>query len=165
VVGGAVPREYIPAVEAGVRDAMESGVVGGYPMVDIRATLYDGSYHEVDSSELAFKIAGSMAFKSGAEKAKPILLEPMMKLEVVVPDEFLGDVMGDITSRRGNIEGIESRGPNQVIRALAPLAEMFGYATDLRSMTQGRGSYSMEFAHYQEAPRSVTEGIVSRVRG
>ena len=165
IVGGAVPREYIPAVEAGVKEAMETGVLAGYPMVDVRATLTDGSYHEVDSSELAFKIAGSMAFKSGAEKAKPIILEPIMKIEIVLPEEFLGDVMGDLTSRRGHIEGIEPRGPTQVLRALVPLAEMFGYATDLRSMTQGRGSYSMEFSHYQETPRNLADGVIATARG
>ncbi len=165
IVGGAVPREYIPAVEAGVKEAMETGVLAGYPMVDVRATLTDGSYHEVDSSELAFKIAGYMAFKSGAEKAKPIILEPIMKIEIVLPEEFLGDVMGDLTSRRGHIEGIEPRGPTQVLRALVPLAEMFGYATDLRSMTQGRGSYSMEFSHYQETPRNLADGVIATARG
>ncbi|MCL5958178.1 MAG: elongation factor G [Chloroflexi bacterium] len=165
IVGGAVPREYIPAVEAGVKEAMETGVLAGYPMVDVRATLTDGSYHEVDSSELAFKIAGSMAFKSGAEKAKPIILEPIMKIEIVLPEEFLGDVMGDLTSRRGHIEGIEPRGATQVLRALVPLAEMFGYATDLRSMTQGRGSYSMEFSHYQETPRNLADGVIATARG
>ncbi len=165
IIGGVIPKEYIPSVEAGVREAMEGGVLAGYPMVDVRATLYDGSYHEVDSSEMAFKIAGSMALKSGTEKAKPILLEPIMKVEIVVPDEFLGDVMGDISSRRGHIEGIEPRGPNQAVRALVPLAEMFGYATELRSMTQGRGSYSMEFAHYQETPKSLAEGIITKAKG
>lgn len=165
IVGGVIPKEFIPAVEAGVREALEGGVLAGYPMVDIRATLYDGSYHEVDSSELAFKIAGSMAFKSGAEKAKPILLEPIMMIEVVVPEEFLGDVMGDISSRRGHIEGVEPRGANQAVRAFVPLAEMFGYATELRSMTQGRGSYSMEFSHYQETPRALAEDVISKARG
>ncbi|MBI2952981.1 MAG: elongation factor G [Chloroflexi bacterium] len=165
IVGGVIPKEFISPVEAGVREALENGVLAGYPMVDIRATLYDGSYHDVDSSELAFKIAGSMALKSGAEKAKPILLEPIMKVEVVGPDEFLGDLMGDLTSRRGHIEGIEQRGPSQVIRALVPLAEMFGYATELRSMTQGRSSYSMEFSHYQETPGSLAEKIVATARG
>ncbi|MGH2459543.1 MAG: elongation factor G [Chloroflexota bacterium] len=159
VVGGAVPREYIPAIEEGIREAMESGVVAGYPMVGIRAIVYDGSYHAVDSSEIAFKIAGSMAFKSAAQKAQAILLEPIMKVEATAPDEYLGDVMGDLSSRRGHIVGIEARAPNQIVRALVPLAHMFGYATDLRSMSQGRASYSMEFSHYQEAPRAVAQSV------
>lgn len=159
VVGGAVPREYIPAIEEGVREAMESGIVAGYPMVGVRAIVYDGSYHAVDSSEVAFKIAGSMAFKSAAQKAQPVLLEPIMKVEVTAPDEYLGDVMGDLSSRRGHIVGIEARSPNQIVRALVPLAHMFGYATDLRSMSQGRASYSMEFSHYQEAPQAVAQSV------
>ncbi len=159
IVGGAVPKEYIPAIEEGVREAMEGGIVAGYPMVGVRAIVYDGSYHPVDSSEVAFKIAGSMAFKSAAQKAQPVLLEPIMKVEVVAPDEYLGDVMGDLSSRRGHIVGIESRAPNQIVRALIPLAYMFGYATDLRSMSQGRASYSMEFSHYQEAPQAVAQSV------
>ena len=159
VVGGAVPKEYIPAIEEGVREAMESGIVAGFPMVGVRAVVYDGSYHAVDSSEVAFKIAGSMAFKSAAQKARPVLLEPIMKVEVVAPDEYLGDVMGDLSSRRGHIVGIEVRAPNQIVRALVPLSHMFGYATDLRSMSQGRASYSMEFSHYQEAPQTVAQSV------
>ncbi|MBI4321495.1 MAG: elongation factor G [Chloroflexi bacterium] len=165
IVGGVVPKEFIPAVESGVREALESGVVAGYPVVDVMITLYDGSYHDVDSSEIAFKIAGSMAFKSGMERAKPILLEPIMKVEVVVPEEFLGDVIGDLSARRGHILGMEPRDNTQVVRSLVALAEMFGYSTDLRSMTQGRASYSMEFSHYQEAPSHLSESIVAKVRG
>jgi elongation factor G len=164
VVGGAIPKEYIPAIEEGIREAMESGVVAGYPMVGVRAEVYDGSYHAVDSSELAFKIAGSMAFKSAAHKARPVLLEPIMRVEVTVPDDFMGEVMGDLSSRRGHIAGIEARPPNQVVRALVPLAHMFGYSTDLRSKTQGRASYSMEFSHYEEVPQSVAEAVTTRVR-
>jgi elongation factor G len=164
VTGGAIPKEYIPAIEEGVREAMENGVVAGYPMVGVRAAVYDGSYHAVDSSEMAFKIAGSMAFKNAAAKARPVLLEPIMRVEVTVPDDFLGEVMGDLSSRRGHIAGIEARGNNQVVRALVPLANMFGYATDLRSKTQGRASYSMEFSHYEEAPRSIAEGLSAKAR-
>src|SRR5579883_884625 len=164
VVGGAIPKEYIPAIQEGVREAMETGVVAGFPMVGIRAIVYDGSYHPVDSSEVAFKIAGSMAFKSAVQRAHPILLEPIMRVEVNVPDENLGDVMGDLSSRRGHIVGIEARATNQIVRALVPLAHMFGYATDLRSKTQGRASYSMEFSHYQEAPQSVVENVTARSR-
>ncbi|MBI2863881.1 MAG: elongation factor G [Chloroflexi bacterium] len=165
VVGGTIPREFIPAVQSGVKEALESGVLAGYPVVDLRATLVDGSYHEVDSSELAFKVAGSMAVKAAIQKAGPVLLEPIMKVEVVVPEEFLGDVMGNLTARRAHIVGIEARSNLQVVRALTPLAEMFGYATDLRSMTQGRGTHSMEFDHYQEIPASVAADIVARARG
>jgi elongation factor G len=164
VVGGAIPKEFIPAIEAGVREAAETGIVAGYPMVGIRAIVYDGSYHPVDSSEVAFKIAGSLAFKNAAQQAQPVLLEPIMKVEVVVPDEYLGDVMGDLSARRGHIVGIEARAPNQIVRALVPLAHMFGYATDLRSMTQGRGSYSMEFSHYQEVPEQIAETVTARTR-
>lgn len=166
IVGGVVPKEYIPAVEAGLREAMENGVLAGYPVVDIKATLYDGSYHEVDSSEMAFKIAASMAFKDGAKKAKPVLLEPMMKVEVVVPEEYMGDVMGDISARRGKVEGMEPRGGGaQVIRGYVPLAEMFGYATDLRSRTQGRGTYVMQFDHYAEVPQNIAEKIIEKRNG
>jgi elongation factor G len=165
IVGAAIPKEYISAVEKGVRDALDGGVVAGYPLLDIKAILYDGSYHEVDSSEMAFAIAGSMALKSGVQKADPILLEPMMKVEVVVPDDFMGDVIGNLSSRRGHIDGLESRGNTQIIRSFAPLAQMFGYATDLRSMTQGRGTYSMEFSHYEQIPASVAEEIISKARG
>jgi elongation factor G len=164
VTGGAIPREFIPPIEDGIREAMETGVVAGYPMVGIRAAVFDGSYHQVDSSEMAFKIAGSMAFKSAAARAHPVLLEPIMRVEVTVSDDFLGEVMGDLSSRRGHIVGIEARQPNQVVRALVPLAHMFGYATDLRSKTQGRASYSMEFAHYEQAPQSIVETVTARVR-
>jgi elongation factor G len=166
IVGGVVPREYIPAVEAGVREAMTSGVLAGYPTIDVRVTLFDGSYHEVDSSEMAFKIAGSMGFKSGAQKAKPVLLEPIMSVEVLVPEDYMGDVIGDLNARRGRIEGMDPRpGGVQAIRGFVPLAEMFGYATDLRSRTQGRGTYTMQFAHYEEAPRHVTEQVVKAQAG
>ncbi len=160
IVGGAVPREYIPAVEAGIREAMENGVLGGYKMLDIKATIVDGSFHEVDSSEMAFKIAGSMAFKEGAKKAQPVLLEPIMKVEVVVSEDYMGDVMGDINGRRGRIEGIEPRTGAQIIRGYVPLAQMFGYATDLRSKTQGRGTYTMHFSHYETVPQSIKEQIL-----
>jgi len=162
IVGGVIPREYIPAVESGVREAMESGVLAGYPVIDVRATVFDGSYHEGDSSEMAFKIAASMAFKDAVQKADPVLLEPIMKVEVTVPEEYMGDVIGDISSRRGRIEGTELRGNTQVIKAYVPLAEMFGYATDLRSKTQGRGSYVMQMSHYEEVPKNLVEKIVKR---
>jgi elongation factor G len=165
IVGGVIPKEYIGPVEAGVKEAMESGVLAGYPMVDVKVTVYDGSYHDVDSSEMAFKIAGSIGFKAGAAKADPTLLEPYMKVEVTVPEEYMGDVIGDLNSRRGRIEGMESRAGAQVIRAFVPLAEMFGYATDLRSRTQGRGVYSMEFDHYEDVPKSISEAIVAKVKG
>jgi len=165
IVGGTIPREYIPAVEKGIKEAMERGILAGYPAVDIKATLYDGSYHEVDSSEMAFKIAGSMAFREAAKKAKPVLLEPNMSIEVVSPEEYMGDVIGDLNSRRGKIQNIERRGKMQVIKALAPLAEMFGYATDLRSKTQGRATYTMQFSHYDEVPKGVSSGIIAVVRG
>ena len=164
IVGATVPKEYIPAVREGVREAMDGGVVAGYPLVDVKATLFDGSYHPVDSSEIAFKVAGSMAFKSGVARAKPVILEPMMKVEVVIPEEFLGEVMGDLNSRRGHITGVEMQGDRQIIRVEVPLAEMFGYATDLRSKTQGRGSHSMEFSHYQEVPRERVELLATRAR-
>ncbi|HHV61743.1 MAG TPA: elongation factor G [Firmicutes bacterium] len=162
IVGGAVPKEYIPAVEAGVKEAMESGVIAGYPVVDVRVTLVDGSYHEVDSSEMAFKIAASMAFKDGARKAHPVLLEPIMDVEVVVPQEFMGDVIANIASRRGRVEGTQARGDMQVVRANVPLAEMFGYATDLRSVTQGRGTYMMKLLGYEEVPASIAERLTAR---
>ncbi|MCD2436235.1 elongation factor G [Acidaminococcus sp. NSJ-142] len=165
IVGGAIPKEYIAPVEAGVKEAMENGVVAGYPMVDIGVTVYDGSYHEVDSSEMAFKIAGSMGFKSGAQKANPVLLEPYMKVEVVIPEEYMGDVIGDLNSRRGRIEGMEARSGAQVITAFVPLSEMFGYATDLRSKTQGRGNYSMEVDHYEEVPKNIAEAITAKNKG
>ncbi len=161
IVGGVVPREYIPAIEAGVREATTSGVLAGYPVLDVRVTLFDGSYHEVDSSEMAFKIAGSMGFKAAAQKANPVLLEPIMSVEVVVPDEYMGDVIGDLNSRRGHIEGMDPRpGGAQAIHGFVPLAEMFGYATDVRSRTQGRGTFTMQFAHYDEAPRHITEQVI-----
>jgi elongation factor G len=163
IVGGAVPKEYIPAVEAGIKEAMLSGVVAGYPVVDVKVTAVDGSYHEVDSSELAFKIAGSIGFREGMKKAQPALLEPIMQVEVLTPDEFLGDVLGNLNARRGRIEGIETRGASQVIKAVVPLKEMFGYATDLRSMTQGRASYVMRFAHYEIVPAGMTEELVARI--
>ena len=165
VVGGAVPKEYIPAIDAGIQGAMLSGTVAGYPVVDVKVTLYDGSYHEVDSSEMAFKIAGSMAFKEAMRKADPTLLEPIMKVCVIVPDEYMGDVIGDINSRRGQIQGYEMRSGAQQIDAFVPLAEMFGYATDLRSRTQGRGQYTMEPSHYIELPKSLQEKLISKRTG
>jgi elongation factor G len=165
VKGGRIPREYIPAVEKGVREATENGALAGYPMVDVKVTLFDGSYHEVDSSEIAFKIAGSMAFKEAARKANPVLLEPIMAVEVVVPEEFMGDVLGDINSRRGKVLGIDSRPAAQAIDTRVPLAEMFGYATDLRSMTQGRATYTMQFSHYEPVPVAVAEGIIAKNDG
>jgi elongation factor G len=163
--GGSVPREYISAVEQGVRSALESGVLAGYPMVDLKAALVDGSYHEVDSSEMAFKIAGSMALKEAVQHASPVLLEPVMTVEVVVPEQFIGDAVGDMSSRRGTIESLEPRGPGvQAVRAHAPLAEMFGYATDLRSMTQGRGTFTMEFSHYDQVADTVANQILSGSR-
>ena len=165
IVGGAVPKEYIPAVDAGIQGAMLSGVLAGYPVVDVKVTLYDGSYHEVDSSEMAFKIAGSMAFKEACQKAGATLLEPIMKVSVIVPDEYMGDVIGDLNSRRGQIQGMEARSGAQQIDAFVPLAEMFGYATDLRSRTQGRGQYTMEPSHYVEIPKSIQEKIVDQRHG
>ncbi len=165
IVGGKVPREYIPAVEKGIREAMENGVVAGYPMVDIKVRIVDGSYHDVDSSEMAFKIAGSMGFKDAAKKANPALLEPIMSLEVIVPEDYMGDVIGDLNSRRGKIQGMKARGSAQVITAEVPLAEMFGYATDLRSKTQGRGTFTMQFAHYDMVPKPIADQIVAKVQG
>ena len=164
IVGGAIPKEYIPAVDAGIRGAMMSGTLAGYPVVDVKVTLYDGSYHEVDSSELAFKLAGSMAFKEAMRKADPVILEPIMKVCVIVPDEYMGDVIGDLNSRRGQIQGIDDRVGAKQINSFVPLSEMFGYATDMRSKTQGRGQYTMEPSHYIEVPKSVMEKILS-VRG
>jgi len=164
-VGGSVPKEYIKPVEQGIREALEGGVLAGYEMVDVKAILYDGSYHEVDSNELAFKIAASMAFKDAARRASPVLLEPVMSVEVVVPEEYMGVIIGDLNSRRGRIEGIEHRAGSQVIKAIVPLAEMFGYATSMRGSTQGRATFSMHFARYEEAPRSVAEEIVAKVQG
>ena len=165
IIGGSIPREYVPAVHKGIKEAADRGILAGYPVVDIKAKLYDGSYHEVDSSEMAFKIAGSMAFKEAAKKAKPVLLEPVMGIEIVTPEEYMGDVIGDLNSRRGRIQNIERRGNAQVIKSQAPLAEMFGYATDLRSKTQGRATYTMQFSHYDEVPKGVSEGIIAVVRG
>jgi elongation factor G len=165
VVGGSVPREYFNAVEKGIREATDNGILAGYPVVDIKAILYDGSYHEVDSSEMAFKIAGSMGFKEAAKKAKPVILEPIMNVEVVTPEDYMGDVIGDLNSRRGKIQNLEKRGKAQVIRSQVPLSEMFGYATDLRSKTQGRATYTMQFANYEEVPKGIAEGIIAKVKG
>jgi elongation factor G len=163
--GGAIPKEFIPAVEAGVREAVESGILAGYPIIDIKVSLVDGSYHEVDSSEMAFKMAGSLALKDGVAKAKPVLLEPIMKVEITTPEEFLGEILGDLNSRRGDIQGVEAKGEIRVIRCLVPLAETFGYATALRSLSQGRASYNMEFCRYQEVPPLIAENILFKVRG
>jgi elongation factor G len=165
IVGGVIPREYIGPVEQGIKEALENGVLAGYPMVDVKVELVYGSYHDVDSSEMAFKIAGSMAFKEAAKKAHPVLLEPMMNVEVVSPEAYMGDVLGDLSSRRGKIGGMTQRGEAQVIASTVPLSEMFGYSTKLRSMSQGRAVYSMEFAHYEEVPKSKAEEIVSKVKG
>jgi len=165
VKGGSIPREYIPAVEKGIKEATENGALAGYPVVDVKVTLFDGSYHDVDSSEIAFKIAGSMAFKEAARKANPVLLEPIMAVEVVVPEEFMGDVIGDISSRRGKVLGMDTRPAAQAIDARVPLAQMFGYATDLRSMTQGRATYTMQFSHYEPVPAAVAEGIMAKFDG
>jgi elongation factor G len=165
VTGGDIPREYIGAVDAGIQQAMDGGVIAGYPLVDMRATLTGGSYHDVDSSEMAFKIAGSMAFKKAARQAKPVLLEPIMEVEVVTPEDYMGDVIGDLSSRRGRVEGMEQRGNAQVVRSQVPLAEMFGYATDLRSRTQGRATYTMQFDSYQQVPESIAQEIIARIRG
>lgn len=161
IVGGAIPKEYIPAVDAGIKGAMQAGVLAGYQVVDVKVTLYDGSYHDVDSSEMAFKIAGSQAFKEAMRKADPIILEPIMKVVVVVPEEYMGDVIGDLNARRGQVEGMDARNGLQEIRASVPLSEMFGYSNDLRSKTQGRGQYSMEPSHYIEVPKSISEKIMS----
>ncbi|ARF14505.1 elongation factor G [Sporosarcina ureae] len=165
VVGGSVPREYIPAVEAGVRDSLDNGILAGYPLIDVKARLFDGSYHDVDSNEMAFKIAASMALKNAASKCNPVILEPTMRVEVIIPEEYMGDIMGDITSRRGRVEGMEARGNAQVVRAMVPLAEMFGYATSLRSNTQGRGVFSMVFDHYEELPKSIAEEVIKKNKG
>ncbi|PIC70441.1 elongation factor G [Sporosarcina sp. P16b] len=165
IVGGSVPREYIPAVEAGIRDSLDNGILAGYPLIDVKARLYDGSYHDVDSNEMAFKIAASMALKNAASKCSPVILEPTMKVEVIIPEEYMGDIMGDITSRRGRVEGMEARGNAQVVRAMVPLAEMFGYATSLRSNTQGRGVFSMVFDHYEELPKSIAEEVIKKNKG
>jgi elongation factor G len=165
IKGGVVPREYIPAVDKGILEATNTGVLAGFPVVDVKITLIDGSYHEVDSSEMAFKIAGSMGFKEGCAKAGPVLLEPIMSVEVVVPEEYMGDVIGDLNSRRGRIMGMENRAGAQVVSSMVPLAQMFGYATDLRSATQGRATYTMTFHHYEQVPKSVSEEIIAKVKG
>ncbi|EJW18300.1 elongation factor G [Paenibacillus alvei] len=165
IVGGVVPREYVPAVQAGIEESMKNGVLAGFPLVDIKATIFDGSYHDVDSSEMAFKIAGSMALKAAKDKCKPVLLEPIMKVEVTVPEEYMGDVMGMLNSRRGRIEGMDARAGAQIIRAKVPLSEMFGYSTTLRSGTQGRGVFSMELSHYEEVPKNISEEIIAKNKG
>ena len=165
IVGGAVPREFIPSVEQGLRDSLDNGVLAGYPLVDVKARLFDGSYHDVDSSEMAFKVAASLALKEAAKVCDPVILEPMMKVEIVMPEEYMGDIMGDVTSRRGRVEGMDSRGNAQLVRAFVPLSEMFGYATSLRSNTQGRGTYTMTFDHYEEVPKSIAEEIIKKNTG
>ena len=165
ISGGRIPKEYIPSVDHGITDAMTNGILAGFPMVDIHVTLVDGDYHDVDSSEMAFKIAGTMGFKEAARKASPVLLEPIMAVEVVTPEDYMGDVIGDLNSRRGKVGKMEQRGNNQVVSAEVPLSEMFGYSTDLRSKTQGRATYTMQFASYQQTPRNVQEEIVARVTG
>ena len=162
IVGGSIPREYIPAVDKGIQEQLQNGVIAGYPVVDVKVTLFDGSYHDVDSSEMAFKIAGSMAFKEAARRAKPVILEPIMKVEAVTPEEFMGDVMGDLNRRRGILQGIDDSPSGKLIHAEVPLSEMFGYATDLRSMSQGRATYSMEFAKYSEVPANIAEQIIDK---
>ena len=165
IVGGVVPREYIPSVEQGIKEALEGGVLAGYPVIDVKASLYDGSYHDVDSNEMAFKIAASMSVKAAKNKCQPVLLEPMMKVEIVIPEEYMGDIMGDVTSRRGRVDGMDTRGNAQLVRAFVPLAEMFGYATALRSNTQGRGTYTMVFDHYEEVPKAIGEEIIKKNAG
>ncbi|MBL8150287.1 MAG: elongation factor G, partial [Blastocatellia bacterium] len=165
IVGGVIPREYISPIENGIKEAMERGILAGYEVVDLKVRLYDGSFHEVDSSEMAFKIAGSMAFQDAAKAASPALLEPVMKVEVVTPEEYMGSITGDLNSRRGRIEGMESRPGTQVITAAVPLSQMFGYSTDLRSATQGRATYSMHFKCYEEAPKSISDEIIAKVKG
>jgi elongation factor G len=165
VTGGRIPKEYIPSVDAGVQDAMEYGILAGYPMVDVKVTLQDGGYHEVDSSEMAFKIAGSMVFKEAARKATPVLLEPMMSVEVTTPEDFMGEVIGDLNSRRGHIQAMDERSGARIVRALVPLSEMFGYVGDLRSKTQGRASYSMQFDSYAQVPASVATEIIAKAKG
>jgi elongation factor G len=162
IVGGVIPREYVPAIDKGVKEQMQNGVIAGYPVVDVKVTVFDGSYHEVDSSEMAFKIAGSQAFKEGAKKAGALLLEPIMSVEVVTPEDYMGDVMGDLNRRRGILQGMEDIPTGKTIKAEVPLGEMFGYATVLRSLTQGRASYTMQFAKYQEAPTSIAEAVIKK---
>jgi elongation factor G len=165
IVGAAIPKEFIKPVDEGIKEALTRGVLAGYPIDDVRIELYDGSFHDVDSSEMAFKIAGSMAFQDAAKKAKPVLLEPIMRVEVVVPEEYQAQVFGNLNARRAQIQGSDSRGGAQIIRAQVPLAEMFGYATDLRSRTQGRASFTMHFSHYEEAPASVSEEVIAKATG
>ena len=165
VVGGAIPKEYIPAVGEGIEEATKAGILGGFPVVGVHATVFDGSYHEVDSSELAFHIAGSMAFKEAMQKASPVLLEPIMKVEVTMPEDYMGDVIGDLNSRRGRIEGMDDLGGGKIVRAYVPLSEMFGYSTDLRSKTQGRGNYSMFFERYEQVPKNVQEKVLNAKTG
>ena len=162
IVGGVVPREYIPAVDKGIQEQMQNGILAGYPVVDVKVTIFDGSYHEVDSNEMAFKIAGSMGFKEGCRRAKPVLLEPIMKVEVVTPDDFMGDIIGDLLRRRGIVQGTEEAPAGKIVRAEVPLAEMFGYATSMRSATEGRATYSMEFEKYVETPASVAEAVIKK---
>jgi len=164
VVGGAIPREFIPAIDAGIRDAMAAGGIAGYPIVDLKATVVDGSYHDVDSKEVAYKIAGSLALKDAFRRGKPVILEPIMEVEVTTPEDFMGDVIGDLNSRRGHIQGMEVRAGAQVIRANVPLSQMFGYATDLRSATQGRATYSMQFDHYSPVPNSIAEEMAAKAQ-
>ncbi|MBM3429229.1 MAG: elongation factor G, partial [Bacteroidetes bacterium] len=165
VVGGAVPKEYIPGVEKGIRDAMENGIIAGFPTIDFKASLVDGAYHDVDSSVMAFEIAGRAAFREGIRSCGPVLLEPMMKVEVVTPDEYMGDIIGDLNSRRGQVSGMESRGNARVVSALVPLANMFGYINTLRSMSQGRAQYSMTFDHYAPAPQNVADEVAAKIAG
>jgi len=162
IVGGVVPKEYIPAVDKGIQEAVANGIMAGYPIVDVKVKLVDGSYHEVDSSEMAFKIAGSMGFKEGFNRAQPVLLEPMMKVEIVTPEDYLGDVMGDVSRRRGILQGQDDSPGGKVINAMVPLGEMFGYATSLRSMSQGRATFTMEFDHYAEAPTNIAEAVIKK---
>jgi elongation factor G len=162
IVGGVIPKEYIPAVDKGIQEQMKNGVIAGFPVEDVKVTLFDGSYHDVDSSEMAFKIAGSMGFKEGAKKARPVLMEPIMKVEVVTPEDYMGDVMGDLNRRRGLVQGMEDTPSGKTIRAEVPLSEMFGYATSLRSATQGRATYSMEFTKYMEAPANIAEAVINK---
>ncbi|RUM74422.1 MAG: elongation factor G, partial [Sulfurovum sp.] len=162
IKGGVIPKEFIPAVDKGIQEAMQRGIQAGYPVEDVKVTLYDGSYHDVDSSEMAFKLAGSMGFREGAKEANPVILEPMMKVEVEVPEEYMGDVIGDVSKRRGQVSGMDDRAGNKVVNAFVPLSEMFGYSTDLRSMTQGRATYSMEFDHYEEVPQNVAKEIIEK---
>jgi elongation factor G len=165
IVGGTIPKEFIKPIEEGIRDAMSTGILAGYPVDDVAVELVDGSYHVVDSSEMAFKIAGSLAFKDAAKRATPVLLEPVMRVEVVVPEEFMGDIIGDLTGRRGRVQSMEARGSTQIVTSRVPLSEMFGYATDLRSLTQGRATYTMHFDRYEQTPQSVSEEVVARIQG